>query len=242
MPQLTSRKQCCAYMSKQSCLLSALIPHARLRQPSSSRRMSPLEALGGWRTVTTVSACLLFSLRLIFQSRHDRNSATRFNPRQQQWKNRTASRSCDHSDDCILSWAASRSPNDECSWSVGHIPPDWLCTTGQNTGQWNPRVYTRPALPVSPSSFLFLSVCLAWRPAFCLSECLLKLLMRCQQARGIAVQSYVFIALDRKSESSWLTCLWNCFVTEQWCLDLNSTTHPPVSSSSHQTPQGVKKD
>lgn len=40
----------------------------------------PLEALGCWHIVTTMSACLLISLRVMFQSRYDRSNATRLNP------------------------------------------------------------------------------------------------------------------------------------------------------------------
>lgn len=89
MHQPTSTKQGCVHYSKQSSLLLSLIPHARLPQPSSSRQVSPLEALGCWWTVTTVSACLFFSLGIRFQSRHDRRSATGFNPGQEEQRQQT---------------------------------------------------------------------------------------------------------------------------------------------------------
>lgn len=44
---------------------------------ASSRHTSTPEAASCWLIVTTMSACLL---RVMFQSRHDRSSATRFNP------------------------------------------------------------------------------------------------------------------------------------------------------------------
>lgn len=108
-------KQCCIYSSKQSSLLSSLILHARLLQLSSSRRVSLLEAVGCWWTVTTLSACLFFSSSIRLQSRHDR-SATGFKPGQEEQRHQTTS--CDHSYDCMLSWAAAHSPNDKHNCSI----------------------------------------------------------------------------------------------------------------------------
>lgn len=51
----------------------------------------------------------------------------------------------------------------------------------------------------------------------------------------------MFIALDQRGESSWLPCLLNCGVTEQWSHSLTPRS-PPTSSLSHQTLQGVKED
>lgn len=70
--------------------------------------------------------------------------------------------------------------------------------------------------------FFSAPVCLAWRQAFCLSEYLLKPLMRYLSAGwGHSwKECCVFIALDQKSESSWLPCLWNYSVTEWWCHSL----------------------
>lgn len=73
--QLTSTMLCHPCLSP---LPWSLMPE--LPQASSPGWASPPEALGCWRTVTTMSACLFFSLTVLFRRRHDRSSATRFNP------------------------------------------------------------------------------------------------------------------------------------------------------------------
>ena len=140
--QLTSTMYCHPYLSKQSCLPSTLIPHARIASALETS-VTPV-AVGCWRTVTTVSACLLFSLRVMFQSRHDRSSATRFNP------SGSGSRGTKHqpSHIIILMTASCREQYHTAlmiqhSWSVGHvhIPSDCICTIGHYMGQGSTIVY-----------------------------------------------------------------------------------------------------
>lgn len=95
-----------------------------------------------------------------------------------------------------------------------HVPSGCLCSTGHYMGRQSLHD-GQPCLSFL-ALFFFAPVCLAWRQAFCLSECLLKPLVRYLSAgRGHSwIECCVFIALDQRSESSWLPCLWSCTVTE----------------------------
>lgn len=154
------------------------------------------------------------------QRRHDRSSATRLNP------DGSNSRGTKRQPGHIIILMTAPCHEQHCAVlmtnlcsSVGHthIPSGCLCTIGHYIGKW---IYSGYAMarPVCLSLGLFSSapVCLAWRQAFCLSECLLKPLMRYLSAdwgHGWK-ERCVFIALDHKSESSWLPCLWSYSVTE----------------------------
>lgn len=167
-----------------------------------------------------MSACLLFSMRAVFQRRHDRSSATRFNASGS--NSRGTKQKPSH---IIILMTASCHEQHHTALTTKSPPigrtreyPIWLPLHHwalYGTTEYNSFYDGQPCL-----SFLGLfssaPVCRAWRQAFCLSECLLKLLMRYLSAGwGHSwKECCVFITLDRKSESSWLPCLWSCSVTE----------------------------
>lgn len=138
--QLTSSKQSCAYLSKQSCLLSALIPHARPLQPSSSRQMSRW-CQGPWRLWVVdlqLPLCLpVCSSHQGFDSKADMTGAAPlgFNLRQLQLRCQTATSSHDNSNNCMNSMMLPQ-------WQTQLIyeAPDCLCLTWHNVGEWSTAV------------------------------------------------------------------------------------------------------
>lgn len=92
----------------------------------------------------------------------------------------TATQSHHHPDECILSWAASRSPNDSQLICRAYTYPIWLPLHHwalYGTVEYNSLHDGQPYLSCL-SLFFSDPVSLAWRQAFCLSEYLLKPLMR----------------------------------------------------------------
>lgn len=125
-----------------------------------------------------MSACPRSSSRVMEQRRHDSSRAVRFNPSgsngggtEQQPPSHHH-----HPDDSILSRAASHSPHHKtqliCRTHTSHPVPSAPPSTTRD-------VHHSLCDAQLGLSFrgLFFSVCLAWRQAFCLSECLLKPLM-----------------------------------------------------------------
>lgn len=164
--QFTSTSCCHPHLSKQSCPRFVGISHASVAAPPSTPPPSPLRALGCWHIVTTMSACLLISLWVMFQSRYDRSNATRLNPNgSHRWgtKQQPSRIIIPMTAFCHEQHHMTLMTNTVGLWGT------CLCTTGHNIGQWSTILYKDDQSYVLGLGVFFLGpVCLAQRQALCL--------------------------------------------------------------------------